>query len=692
MRTTLQSESSDCAFACLVMVAQYYGSTLTISDLKQKFGSTSSGTGLREMLLMAEAIGFRGRALRVEVSGLSHIVLPAILHWNQNHYVVLSRVRSRLRETKYEILDPASGKRTISHGELSNLFTGVVMEVEETDANIFKSNAPRLTLTAIVKGTRSFRSTVMLITGLSIIVQIGTLLLPLLTQVVVDRAVPTADVDLLVLLLFLGFGVLAFSALSHLVRAHILIYSALKISQHLSGSLFGHLMRLPYRFFDTRSSGDVLTRFSSVRIVSQALAEDLPTLVVDIVAAACAITLLAVYSGALALISAGGLLSYVVVRMALLSREREIELRQLNARARHDSMLLESIRAMVTLKMLGKEQERTRNWHSAQSEAIGHEGRLERLRVSFDTMSLFAVSCVAILTTMCAAWFVIKSKFTLGMLFAVASYSQIFITSSLSVARKSFAVKMLALHLERLEEIALLEPEILVSESNLTPRIDISDIELRDIYFSYSAFSPVILKGLNLRISKGNKVGIIGSSGCGKTTLLKIICGLITPSAGNVHIGGLPMDNTSRVAYRKSIATVLQEDTLLTGTIRENISFFDINLDARLVEECARSTSIHDDIMAMPMRYETLVGDMGSSLSAGQRQRILFARALYKAPDLLVLDESTAHLDAAVASRIYEHLKTIQTTMVFVTHQRESLGFVDDIYELKNGLLTRVTD
>lgn len=687
VRAIVQSEVADCAFACLAMVAQYHGSSVTISDLKQKFGTTSAGTGLRSLMQMSEAVGLQARALRVEIPALTDVSLPAILHWDQSHYVVLASVRIGVSGKVYEIFDPASGRRLLSEVELSRSFTGVLVEIEPSGSDLLQSDAPRLTLGSIIRGAKEFRRTIILVILLSVLVQLGALLLPLLTQIVVDEVVPTGDVHLLLLLVLLVLGLLTFAVLSYLVRAQILIFAALKIAQHLAGGLFSHMMRLPYRFFDTRTSGDILARFDSTRVISQALAQDLPTIVVDVAAAACAIALLAVYSIPLALVALAGVMIYVVVRATMLRYEREAELRQIMARARQESMLLESIRAMVTLKMLGKERNRTRDWLAAQSEAIGHEARVERVRASFDTVSLLATSLVATFTVLIAAWFVMRSKLTIGMLFAVAAYSQAFVVAALSVARTAFEFKVLGLHLARVEEIAVLDPEPRIDHSVPPSKDAIREVRLCDVFFTYGAFDSPILKGIDLTIRKGERIGIVGASGCGKTTLLKILSGLLVQTAGDVRVDGIPLDDLRRMAYRKSVASVLQEDTLLAGSIGENIAFFSANMDMDRVEECARLAAIHEDIAAMPMAYETIVGDMGSSLSAGQRQRVLLARALYSDPQLLILDEGTAHVDAQAASRIYENLRSLDLMIVIVSHHEEAMRVADTVFEMNEGAL-----
>ncbi|MDS0025194.1 peptidase domain-containing ABC transporter [Enterobacter kobei] len=687
VRAIVQSEVADCAFACLAMVAQYHSSSVTISDLKQKFGSTSAGTGLRALMRMAEAIGLQARALRVEMSALSDISLPAILHWDQSHYVVLASVRTGFSGRVFEVFDPASGRRLLSEAELSRSFTGVLVEIEPSEADLLQSDTPRLTLVSIIRGAKEFRRTVILVVCLSVLVQLGTLLLPLLTQVVVDQVVPTGDVPLLFLLILLVIGLLAFSVLSYLVRAQILIYAALKISQHLAGGLFSHMMRLPYRFFDTRTSGDILARFDSTRVISQALAQDLPAIVVDVAAAASALTLLAVYSIPLALVALAGVLLYIVVRAIMLRYEREAELQQIMARAKQESMLLESIRAMVTLKMLGKERDRTRDWLAVQAEAIGHEARVERVRASFDTVSLLTTSLVATFTVLIAAWFVMRSTLTLGMLFAVAAYSQAFVVASLSVAKTVFEFKVLGLHLARVEEVAVLDAEPKIDDSIWIPKDSIREVQMRDVFFAYGAFERPILRGIDLTIRKGQRIGIVGASGCGKTTLLKILSGLLVQTAGDVRVDGMPLDDLRRMAYRKSVASVLQEDTLLAGSIGENIAFFNAEIDMGRVEECARLAAIHDDIVNMPMAYETIVGDMGSSLSAGQRQRVLLARALYSDPQLLILDEGTAHLDPEAASRIYGNLRSLELMIVIVSHHGDAMCVADCVFEMKEGVL-----
>jgi ATP-binding cassette, subfamily B, bacterial CvaB/MchF/RaxB len=268
------------------------------------------------------------------------------------------------------------------------------------------------------------------------------------------------------------------------------------------------------------------------------------------------------------------------------------------------------------------------------------------------------------------------------MLFAFISYKLQFIGRTSSLIDKSIEYRMLGLHRDRVADIALCEPEREGPVDERVPAPADLSLEAVNLGFRYSESDPFVFRGLNLRIAAGEAVAIVGPSGCGKTTLIKVLLGLLPATEGEVRVGGIALDRFSSDVYRQLIGAVMQEDQLFAGSIAENIGFFDPQVDMEWIEQCGRMASIHEDIVAMPMAYQTLIGDMGSALSGGQRQRVLIARALYRRPRMLFLDEATSHLDADRERAVNAVIDRMDLTRVIVAHRRETIAMADRVIDL----------
>ena len=277
--------------------------------------------------------------------------------------------------------------------------------------------------------------------------------------------------------------------------------------------------------------------------------------------------------------------------------------------------------------------------------------------------------------------------FSVGMVFAYMAYKNQFITKSAALIDQAIQFKMLSLHLERLSDIALSDEDRSFSSDTDAMTDLIGNIELRDIHYRYSVSDPYVLRGVNLTIDAGEHVAITGPSGGGKSTLLKIMLGLVEPEGGELLIDGVPLHRFGYKSFHRQIAAVLQEDSLFAGSIADNIALFDERIDMQLVRAAAIAASIDEDILRMPMQYETLIGDMGSTLSGGQKQRVLLARALYRRPKILLMDEGTAHLDAQHEAAVNAAISAMGITRIVIAHREETISAADRVVEMRNGTL-----
>jgi ATP-binding cassette subfamily B protein RaxB len=402
-----------------------------------------------------------------------------------------------------------------------------------------------------------------------------------------------------------------------------------------------------------------------------------------------ALAMMVLYSPLMTAIVVTELLLYGLLRWAFYQPLRDASQERLLLAAKESSHFLETLRAMTALKLFGQEAERRAHWVNLTQDVINRDVATQKLGILFKTGSGAIATAQGLAIFYVGAGLVMDSKLTLGMLLAFSSYSSTFSGRVVNMIDQFTNFKMLTLHIERLSDIVLERPEEDTMFETDVSRIQ-SAITLKDVRFRYADGEPWVLDKVNLHIPAGQSVALVGPSGCGKTTLCKIILGLIEPTEGEVLIDNIPVKKLGFRTYRDLVGTVMQDDSLLAGSIQDNITFFKDKADIESVFECARMAAIHEEICAMPMGYQTLVGDMGSSLSGGQKQRILLARALYKKPKVLALDEATSHLDVNNESRVSHALSRLRLTRILVAHRPETINSAERVVALVDGKAVEV--
>ena len=381
------------------------------------------------------------------------------------------------------------------------------------------------------------------------------------------------------------------------------------------------------------------------------------------------LTVMFFYSTKLALIVIGAFLCYAVIRIALFRYLRDLSERMIQAKANETSNFVESLRAMQSIKLFNHENEREGQWLNRFAETVNADVRLERAKIGFHAANGVLFGAENILVIYLAAQLALDNIFTIGIVFAFITYKQQFLDKANNLLEKALDFGIVGLHLERLSDIALTPLEAGHDKPLLTRPVR-GGLEVRDVSFRYSETEDFVLENVNFAIGPGEAATIMGPSGCGKTTLMKIMLGLLQPTGGEVFIDGIPLRTLGVRPYRDQVAAVMQEQ-LLSGTIADNICFFANSRDEELMRECAQMAGIHDDILRMPMAYNSLIGDMGNTLSGGQRQRVILARALYRRPKILFLDEATAHLDSAKEREISRVLQDLKITRISIAHRSE---------------------
>ncbi|MEO0439234.1 MAG: peptidase domain-containing ABC transporter [Pseudomonadota bacterium] len=685
-----QSEASECGLACLTMVANYHGYKTDILAMRRRYGMSLKGTDLSYLIEVAEAMGFNGQPLRGDIDDLESLNLPAILHWDMNHFVVLTRVTKTLGGVRYSISDPATGEIKLTRDELSRHWTGIALDLMKSESFKPKVADTRLRITQLWTSMDGFWKTFSGILALSLILQAIALAGPFYLQVAVDTVFPSFDLDLL-FVLALGFGGLtAINFVATWLRSIILVHLNSALSYQIIVNLFRHLVRLPLPWFEKRHVGDIISRFGSTQPITQLLSEGMLTALIDGLLAFVTLGLMYIYSPMLANVALVALLLFVAIKFAFLQAIRMRNVDVITTAAKENTSFIETMRGISAIKAFGQEGNRQRLWQRTKTDAINAEIKLGRLTASFDAIGQFIAAAEKIIFVYLAISLAFEGAFTIGMIFAFQAYKQQFLDASMRLVEQAVNFKILQVHLTRISDIALAKREV-QDDSDIIEAPDFTkSIVLENVTYRYGTNDPTVLERLNLSVTPGEFIAISGPSGGGKTTLMKVVMGLFQPTYGAMRLGQQNLTSLSLTKYRRQIGSVAQDDVLYAGSIAENIAFFDHNIDMDRVREVSKLAHIHYDIEKMPLAYESLVGDMGSVFSGGQQQRVLLARALYSNPSVLIMDEGTANLDPDNEKLILDTISKLKMTRILIAHRQRTLDIADRHLILAGGHLFEV--
>ncbi|MCW2395008.1 MULTISPECIES: peptidase domain-containing ABC transporter [unclassified Sphingobium] len=682
IRPILQTEAAECGLASLAMVANWHGHELDLNALRQRFGVSARGMTLRQLMQTADNMQLLPRPLKLDLAGLHLLHLPAILHWDLNHFVVLERVEPG----RAYVVDPVGIARWYKFDELGRHFSGVALELRPSQDFQSVRARRRLRFRDLWSGMTGARRTFAQTVILSIVMQVFILASPFYLRTAVDEVLPAQDGGLL-LTLALGFGALALiGAGAALLRKYVLLSSGALLSFGITSNIVRHLFRLPIAWFEKRKVGDILTRVQSVLPIQRFLIESAPLALIDGTLSVLTLVMMFLIAPELAPITLVGLVLYSGVRLALLAREKEREAEYVKALGREQGTLIETLRGMVTLRLAGREAMRHSYWQNRLTEALGARYQHERVKAWHETAKTMIPALELVIVIFVAVRANMNGAITLGTLFAYLAFRTQFVQAGQSLLDEGVKLRLLELHLDQLADIVQSDEDAGFAEP--LSHADFSGrVELRDVHFAYGPHDPPVLRGVDLVIEPGDHVAITGASGSGKTTLAKIILGLIDPTKGEVLIDGQPLPQFGRRAFREHVAAVLQDDVLYAGSIADNVAAFG-EIDPDRLRDCLKAAAILEDIEAMPMRTETLVGDMGSTLSGGQKQRILLARALYREPAVLLLDEGTAHLDLEHEAMVNRAVAALGITRLIIAHRPETIAAADRVIRVENGVVT----
>ncbi|EFH6120753.1 TPA: peptidase domain-containing ABC transporter [Escherichia coli] len=673
-----QTETAECGLACLAMICGHFGKNIDLIYLRRKFNLSARGATLAGINGIAEQLGMATRALSLELDELRVLKTPCILHWDFSHFVVLVSVK----RNRYVLHDPARGIRYISREEMSRYFTGVALEVWPGSEFQSETLQTRISLRSLINSIYGIKRTLAKIFCLSVVIEAINLLMPVGTQLVMDHAIPAGDRGLLTLIsAALMFFILLKAATSTLRAWSSLVMSTLINVQWQSG-LFDHLLRLPLAFFERRKLGDIQSRFDSLDTLRATFTTSVIGFIMDSIMVVGVCVMMLLYGGYLTWIVLCFTTIYIFIRLVTYGNYRQISEECLVREARAASYFMETLYGIATVKIQGMVGIRGAHWLNMKIDAINSGIKLTRMDLLFGGINTFVTACDQIVILWLGAGLVIDNQMTIGMFVAFSSFRGQFSERVASLTSFLLQLRIMSLHNERIADIALHEKEEKKPEIEIVADMGPISLETNGLSYRYDSQSAPIFSALSLSVAPGESVAITGASGAGKTTLMKVLCGLFEPDSGRVLINGIDIRQIGINNYHRMIACVMQDDRLFSGSIRENICGFAEEMDEEWMVECARASHIHDVIMNMPMGYETLIGELGEGLSGGQKQRIFIARALYRKPGILFMDEATSALDSESEHFVNVAIKNMNITRVIIAHREATLRTVDRVISI----------
>lgn len=687
MRTVLQSLGAECGLACVAMVLSHHRVDVELAELRRLSPPCANGMKVRQFIEVSAHFGLTGRAVRADLQQLGDLSGPAILHWGFNHFVVLEKLSKR----GASILDPACGRRWVTTQELSDQFTGVAIEFRATSPITPTRRLLKVSLSDFWTRERGLAPSVLALALLSFAIQFLLLASPLALAALIDESVKLQSPALSFVFAGAMIGLGLMSAVGEALRRSSLANLGAGLNAQINLNLMRHMFRLDYSFFLSRRLNDLLSRVESTRAIRDALTEETLPAIVDGVFAVMTALIVFYISPLASGIMLATTVGYLAVKHLTFRTAQERSRRTIEALAVERASLTDTLRGVATVKLLNGEASRVNAWCGANLRALqATQNQRQMSAVLAATRSGFG-ACDLALVALAGVLLVMNGLLSFGGLMALLVYRQQFQERALALVDRVHELRMLGVHFERLSDIVQAQPSPAADGRTDDPiRVTGGGITCVDLSYRHEGETERLLSETSFDVLPGEFLAISGRSGGGKTTLLRILTGLLAPTGGEIRIDGQRLTMANAASLREQIGAVLQDDQLFTGTIQENISGWDVPVDEARVIACAALACIDGDIQRLPMGYHTLLGDMGSTLSAGQRQRLFIARALYKRPRLIFLDEGTANLDPSLEVAVLENLRAQGATLVCVAHRPGAIALADRVLNLADGALQPV--
>ncbi len=696
IKPVIQYDSMDCGPACLSMIARYYGKIISLHSLREKSLINRQGVSLLGLSDAAESIGFRTTAVRIGFDDLKKIQLPCIIHWDQNHFVVLDKIKSKKGLDYIYVCDPASGlviytKQEFEQGWISsvndNINTGIALILQPTIDlfNYEEEKKERKDFGFIISYLKSYR---VLIKQLFYGLLAGSLIqtiLPFLTQSIVDQGISNNDLSFITLILIAQLFLIISSSCAVFLRGWIILHLGTRINVSLISDFLSKLMKLPMGYFDSKQTGDLLQRINDHERIEDFLTNSGLNTAFSMLNIIFFGIILLIYNKIIFAIFIIGSLLYIFWIKIFMKQRKDLDFKFFSKQSKNQGKLVELITGMQEVKLHGCETSKRWEWENIQASIFKIRIKGLAIRQYQDSGAVLINQSKNILITALSAGAVLKGEMTLGMMLSVQ-----FIIGQLNAPVEQLvsffrSLQDAKLSLNRLSEIHNQKGED--EKEDLIIVNDIGrEIKVENLNFSYDGYNQ-ILDNINLEIPKGKITAIVGMSGSGKTTIIKLLLGYYNNYKGRIIINNENFNRFNMKSWRSICGTVMQEGMLFSDTIASNIAPGEEVIDRKKLQEAARIANIHEFILSLPLAYNTKIGQEGISISQGQKQRILIARAVYKNPDIIFLDEATNALDSNNEKEIMERLDTFfcGRTVIVVAHRLSTVRKADQIIVIDKG-------
>jgi ABC-type bacteriocin/lantibiotic exporter with double-glycine peptidase domain len=678
-----QLNATDCGAAALTMVFQFHGLSIPFADVRRALDIGRNGSTMENLLQTARVYGFRGRGVSAEVDDLAELPPATILHWEFKHYVVLEKTTGQT----ITILDPALGQRVVPMSKVRDSFTGVALILEPSAVFQQQTRKPN-ELWGFLRYALQRSGLLTRIILTSFVIQVFSIVMPLLTGLLIDRVVPRKDYHLLVILASGYLIFQAFNAFAGFIRSHLFLYLQTKLEASLTFRFLDHLAELPYSFFQNRTSGDLMMRLGSNSSIKEILTTIGLSSVMDGLMVCIYVVVLFMANARLSVLVTIVALARVLLIVTLRRKQADLLAQDIAISARSQTYQVEMLSGMETLKAMGLETKAIDNWSSLFVDSLNVSVKRGQLDARYGILHSLAGTLSTLVIMFYGTYMVLTDTFSLGTMMAYSALAAGFTGPLNNLIANGVQFQMLEMYIERINDVIKSPPERQfagIPAGRLGGAISLSNVSFR-----YSKDDPFIFEQVSVDIKPGCRVAIVGKTGCGKSTLARIIAGLYPPTDGEVLMDRIDLQQLNLRSVRSQLGYVTQDIQLFGGSVRSNIALADATMELDRVVRAAKLACVHEDILAMPMGYDTVLADRGLSLSGGQRQRIAIARALACDPVILVLDEATSHLDVQTESAVNRNLAANRCTRIVIAHRLSTIRESDIIIVLDQGRVAAI--